>query len=241
MLKIEHLHAGYAHTPVLHGLSLSLAPGQILALLGRNGSGRSTLARAIVGGVAARGHISWQGHKLLGLPSHQIARLGVGHVPENRDVFAQLTVRQNLLLGVKSAATKKPQPPDGFAQPSFDLPAAYRMFPALEQRAQVLAGLLSGGEQQMLALARTLMGQPTLLIVDEPTEGLAPQVIAQVAACLQTLRQQGCAVLLIEQKRTLAFELADRVAVMGKGQLVFEGSADELYHSPSVQAEWLGV
>lgn len=241
MLHIQNLHAFYGHTPVLHGVSLAVYPGQILALLGRNGSGRSTLAQAIMGAVGARGEIRWRGHSLLGLPSHRIARLGVGYVPEQRDVFAQLTVLQNLLLGHKAAAQAAAGQRSAWANKPFDLDAAYRMFPALKARAQVLAGALSGGEQQMLALARTLMGQPDLLIIDEPTEGLAPQVIEQVAACLHSLRQQGCAVLLIEQKLTLALDLADRVAVLGKGQLVFEGTPKQLLAHQAVQAEWLGV
>ncbi len=229
MLQLHELHAHYGASHVLRGVSLCVRPGEIVALLGRNGSGRSTLARATMGLLPWQGQLLWQGRSLAGLASHQIARRGLGYVPEGREVFANLSVQHNLLLGQKSAGA------------SLALHEAYALFPALQARAQVAAGRLSGGEQQMLALARTLMGRPQCLLVDEPTEGLAPAVVAQVAACLQAQRAAGVAVLLIEQKRPLALALADRVLLMGQGRIVFEGSPAALQAQPQLQQQWLGV
>ena len=233
MLTLAGLHAGYGATPVLHGVTFSVAAGEIVALLGRNGAGRSTTARAIMGLLPARGTLRWRGQSLIGLPPHRIARLGLGYVPEGREVFARLSVEQNLRLGFKPGA----RPGAG----SWTLDAAYTLFPALAARRRAAAGVLSGGEQQMLALARTLLGQPALLIVDEPTEGLSPQVTAQVAALLQTLRAQGLGVLLIEQKQSLALTIADRALVMGRGRIVFSGTPAELRTDTATQQAWLAV
>lgn len=231
-LVVDGLHAGYGQSRVLQGVAFALAAGSILAVLGRNGSGRSTLARALVGLVPARGSARWLGHELLGLPPHAIARLGVAYVPESRDVFPRLTVAQNLTLGLQPHSTR---PVRWTPEWVFD------SFPALAARRDVAAGVLSGGEQQMLSLCRALMGAPQLLIVDEPTEGLAPQVVAQVDALLRELRVQGLAVLLIEQKLDLSLAVADRVAVMGHGRLVFDGTPVHLQASPAVVQEWLEV
>ncbi|MBL8331354.1 MAG: ABC transporter ATP-binding protein [Rubrivivax sp.] len=229
MLQLEAVRAGYGPLAVLHGVDLQVRPGEVLALLGRNGAGRSTTAKAIVGQVPAQGSIRWCGRELLGLAGHRIARLGVGYVPESRDVFPGLTVRQNLMLGEQR----------GRGQGPWTVPALMRLFPALEERLDTLAGVLSGGEQQMLALARTLRGDPALLVVDEPCEGLAPALVRNVATVLGQLRQRGAAVLLIEQKLSLALDLADRCAVMGRGRIVFEGLAAELEAAVELQREWL--
>ncbi len=231
-LVVSGLHAGYGQSRVLQGVGFELAAGQIVAVLGRNGSGRSTLARALMGLVPARGSVRWRGQELLGRPPHAIARLGVAYVPESRDVFPRLSVAQNLALGLQPGAGR---PQRWTPEWVFD------SFPALAARRHVAAGVLSGGEQQMLSLCRALMGAPQLLIVDEPTEGLAPQVVALVDALLRELRDQGLAVLLIEQKLDLSLAVADRLAVMGHGRLVFEGSANALTGSRDVVREWLEV
>ena len=231
MLRIHQLHAGYGNSQVLQGVNLDVAPGEIVALLGRNGSGRSTLARAIMGLVPARGSVTWRGRELLGGKTFEIARAGLGYVPESRDVFPDLTVTQNLLLGQKP----------GQAAGRWRLEDMFGLFPQLAVRARASAGVLSGGEQQMLALCRTLMGNPELIIVDEPTEGLAPQLVAQVGEFLSTLQAQGVAVLLIEQKLTLALTIAKRCAVMGHGRVVFDGTPQALLQDHAVLQEWLAV
>ena len=235
MMRVRNLHAGYGSSQVLQGVDLDLQPGEIVALLGRNGSGRSTLARALMGLIAWRGEVHWKGRSLAGVPTHVLARLGLGYVPESRDVFADLTVHQNLLLGFKPGAAVPPAPVAWSMRDVLDL------FPALQARLEVAAGLLSGGEQQMLTLGRALLGNPQLLLVDEPAEGLAPQVIVQVANCLQTLRARGVSVLLIEQKLDLALRISDRCLVMGKGRIVWSGAAARLGEHPDVQQEWLAV
>ena len=228
MLNVRQLRAGY-RAPVLHGLDFDLAPGEIVALLGRNGCGRSTLAKALMGLVAAIGQVRWQGQELLGRPPHEIARLGLGYVPEGRDVFPTLSVQQNLSLGLRRGAS-----PQLLAQ-------AYELFPALVPRAHAPAGVLSGGEQQMLSLARALMGQPRLLIVDEPTEGLAPQLVQVLGQALARLRAQGVGILLIEQKFSLARRLADRVLLMGRGSLVFSGTTAQLDSDAAMRQAWLEI
>ncbi len=230
-LQVQGLTAGYGGAPVLQGVHLRLAPGEVLALLGRNGSGRSTLARALMGLIPANGQITWQGQALHGLPPHQRARAGVGYVSESRDVFPRLSVRHNLLLGEQPGQRHRPQALDD----------ALALFPALARRLHTLAGVLSGGEQQMLALARCWMGQPRLMLIDEPTEGLAPQVVAQLAQALRHFQAQCVAVLLVEQKRQLALTVASRCAVMGRGRVVFDGTPAELLADEALQREWLAV
>jgi branched-chain amino acid transport system ATP-binding protein len=227
MLTVQHLHASYGSHAVLKGLSLQVKPGEIVALLGRNGSGRSTLAKALMGLVPATGQVHWQGQALLGWPAHQLARLGLAYVPESRDVFPSLSVHQNLLLGLKTGASEAL------------LEAAYDMFAALRQRQHTPAGVLSGGEQQMLSLARALVGQPRVLVADEPCEGLAPQVVEVVGQALGRLRAAGVGVLLIEQKLALVRTWADRVLVMGRGEIVFAGTVASLEASAEVRREWL--
>jgi branched-chain amino acid transport system ATP-binding protein len=231
MLEIQDLHAYYGKSHVLHGVQFSVGKGEIVALLGRNGSGRSTTAKAIMGLVESTGSVNWQGKPILGKKPFEIAHLGIGHVPENRDIFPKLTVHQNLLLGQKGKGIG--------ARWSFD--DMYAMFPRLKEREHTDAGVLSGGEQQMLTLCRTLMGDPDLIIIDEPTEGLAPKIVELVAEYLQTLKTRGVSVLLIEQKLTIALSISDRVLVMGHGSIVFQGTPETLRADAQIRKEWLEV
>lgn len=231
MLSINNLHAYYGKSHVLHGVSFQIQPGEIVALLGRNGSGRSTTAKAIMGLVHWEGDLSWKGDALKGKKAFEIAHMGVGYVPENRDIFPTLTVRQNLILGQKGAGKG--------SRWTFD--DMFAMFPRLKEREHTEAGVLSGGEQQMLTLCRTLMGDPDLIIIDEPTEGLAPKIVELVGQYLKTLRSKGVSVLLIEQKLTIAMAISDRALVMGHGSIVFEGTPDSLRQDASIRKEWLEV
>jgi branched-chain amino acid transport system ATP-binding protein len=230
VLRLDNVHAYYGKSHVLHGVSLSVGPGEIVSLLGRNGVGRSTTAKAIMGLVDRTGGIEFDGTDLVALQTYQIARRGVGYVPENRDIFGTLSVEDNLRLGLKARSPGR-----------WSFEDMYGLFPRLRERRTTLAGVLSGGEQQMLTLARTMMGDPRLVIVDEPTEGLAPQIVQQVAAFLRTLRTRGVAVLLIEQKLTIALDVAERVYVMGHGHMVFDGTPAELRSNRMVRQEWLEV
>jgi branched-chain amino acid transport system ATP-binding protein len=231
MLDIKNLHAFYGKSHVLHGVTMDVAKGEIVALLGRNGSGRSTTAKAIMGLVDCQGSIGWKGEEIQGRKPYEIAHLGIGYVPENRDIFPKLTVHQNLMLGQKGGAR------DG--RWSFD--DMYAMFPRLKERQHTEAGVMSGGEQQMLTLCRTLMGDPDLIIIDEPTEGLAPKIVELVAQYLQTLKSKGISVLLIEQKLTIAMSISDRALVMGHGSIVFQGTPEQLKADAYIRKEWLEV
>ncbi|MBN8749543.1 High-affinity branched-chain amino acid transport ATP-binding protein LivF [Xylophilus ampelinus] len=231
MLKIQDLHAYYGKSHVLHGVSFAVNPGEIVALLGRNGSGRSTTAKAIMGLVHAEGDVHWKGQDILRRKAYEIAHMGIGYVPENRDIFPRLTVHQNLLLGQKGSGKG--------SRWSFD--DMYGMFPRLKERQHTEAGVLSGGEQQMLTLCRTLMGDPDLIIIDEPTEGLAPKIVELVGQYLKTLKDKGISVLLIEQKLTIAMQISDRALVMGHGSIVFDGTPDSLRADAGTRKEWLEV
>ena len=231
MLTLYDLHAYYGKSHVLHGVNLSIPPGCIMALLGRNGSGRSTTAKAIMGAVHGAGSVRWKGQEILGRRTFEIAHLGIGYVPEERDIFPRLTVHQNLMLGQKS----------GQRSANWDFDDMYELFPRLKERQHTEAGVLSGGEQQMLTLCRTMMGDPSLVIVDEPTEGLAPRIVEQVAQFLKALRSKGVSVLLIEQKLTIAMAISDHCAIMGHGRIVFDGTPQQLDQDPSIRKEWLEV
>ncbi len=235
MLTIQNLHAFYGKSHILHGVSFNVQAGQIVALLGRNGSGRSTTAKAIMGLVDCQGSIKWKTNRfegeIVGRKAYQIAHLGIGYVPESRDIFPKLTVHQNLLLGQKGSGKG--------SRWSFD--DMYAMFPRLHERHNIEAGVLSGGEQQMLTLCRTLMGDPDLIIIDEPTEGLAPKIVELVGQYLQTLKARGISVLLIEQKLTIAMAISDRALVMGHGSIVFDGTPDSLRADAYTRKEWLEV
>jgi branched-chain amino acid transport system ATP-binding protein len=231
MLKVDNLHAFYGKSHVLHGVEFEVGEGEIVALLGRNGSGRSTTAKAIMGMVEAHGSVAFKGQAIQGCKPYEIAHLGLGYVPENRDIFPKLTVHQNLMLGQKNAKQK--------GRWSFD--DMYAMFPRLKERQHTEAGVLSGGEQQMLTLCRTLMGDPELIIIDEPTEGLAPKIVELVGEYLKTLKSRGVSVLLIEQKLTIAMAISDRALVMGHGSIVFHGTPETLRADAYIRKEWLEV
>jgi branched-chain amino acid transport system ATP-binding protein len=231
MLALNDVHAFYGKSHILHGVNFHVGAGEIVALLGRNGSGRSTTVKAIMGLVDARGSVRWRDQELVGRKAFEIAHAGIGYVPENRDIFPTLTVHQNLMLGEKRGAR----------QPRWSFDDMYALFPRLKERQHTEAGVLSGGEQQMLTLCRTLMGDPDLIMIDEPTEGLAPKIIEQVAEYLRALKGRSIGVLLVEQKLTIALEVADRCLVMGHGQIVFEGTPQDLRRDAAVRKEWLEV
>ena len=231
MLSIQNLHAYYGKSHVLHGVNFDVRPGEIVALLGRNGSGRSTTVKAIMGLVDCAGSVEFKGAGIQGRKAFEIAHAGIGYVPENRDIFPTLTVHQNLLLGQKGNGKG--------SRWAFD--DMYKLFPRLKERQHTEAGVLSGGEQQMLTLCRTLMGDPELIMIDEPTEGLAPKIVELVGEYLRELKRRGISVLLVEQKLTIALEVADRCLVMGHGQIVFEGTPADLRANAYIRKEWLEV
>lgn len=230
LLEVSNLQAYYGKSHVLHGVDLTVGAGEIVCLLGRNGVGRSTTAKAIMGLVDCTGSVRFKGRDLMGTKAFQIARSGIGYVPEDRQVFPTLTVQENLLLGLKGANPGR-----------WGFDDMFSLFPRLRERRDTQAGVLSGGEQQMLTLARTMMGDPDLVIIDEPTEGLAPLIVALVADFLRTLRERGTSVLLIEQKLTIALEVSQRAYVMGHGHMVFEGTPEALRANRLIRQEWLEV
>ena len=230
MLEVRDLHAFYGKSHVLHGVSLDVREGEIVSLLGRNGVGRSTTVKAIMGQVAAKGEVRFRGESIAGLAPYQVAQRGMGYVPEDRAIFPDLTVRENLEMGRKAER-----------EGGFGIDEAYKLFPRLRERDATDAGVLSGGEQQMLTLCRTLMGNPRLVMIDEPTEGLAPQVVELVAQFLQVVRGRGIPILLVEQKLAIALDISERVYVLGHGRVVFEGSPAELRANENIRKEWLEV
>ena len=231
MLGVQDLHAYYGKSHILQGVDMYIDVGEVVSLLGRNGVGRSTTVKAIMGEVPPQGSIKFKGYNIAGLPSYRIARLGLGYVPENRDIFPGLTVRQNLMLGIKD--TRRPG--------KWGLENMLQMFPNLAARADTAAGVLSSGEQQMLTICRTLMGDPELIMIDEPTEGLAPIIVQQVGDLIAEIARRGVAILLVEQKLSIAMRISHRVYVMGHGRIVFEGTPAELTANQAVRREWLEV
>ncbi|MTT50890.1 ATP-binding cassette domain-containing protein [Alcanivorax sp. VBW004] len=231
MLDVQDLHAYYGKSHILQGVNFSLQEGEVVSLLGRNGVGRSTTVKSIMGEVPPTGSIRFQGTEIAGWPNHRIARLGLGYVPEDRDIFPSLTVRQNLELGLKN-----PRKPG-----KWTVEKMLDMFPNLARREHSPAGVLSGGEKQMLAMTRTLMGDPSLIMIDEPTEGLAPLVVKQIADLISEIANAGVSILLVEQKLSIAMDISHRVLVMGHGQIVFQGTPDELRNDDAVRKEWLEV
>jgi len=231
VLEVRDLHAFYGKSHILHGVRLDVREGEIVSLLGRNGVGRSTTVKAIMGMVECEGSVRFRGEELVGLKAYRIAHKGLGYVPENRDIFPTLTVRQNLLLGQKGT------------RPSARWRAedVFELFPRLKERADTQAGVLSGGEQQMLTLCRTLMGDPALVMIDEPTEGLAPKIVEQVANLFQEIKKRGISILLVEQKLAIALDISERLYVMGHGTIVFEGTPAEVRSNAGMRKEWLEV
>jgi branched-chain amino acid transport system ATP-binding protein len=231
MLDVRDLHAFYGQSHILHGVDLSVGEGEIVSLLGRNGVGRSTTCKAIIGLVPPQGEVLYRGRNIAGMRADLIARAGIGYVPEDRQVFPTLSVRQNLELGLKRAGK--------FGRWTFD--DVFRLFPNLAERQNNLAGVLSGGEQQMLTMCRTLMGDPDLVLIDEPTEGLAPLLVEQVGVLLAEIANRGVAILLVEQKLTIALKISHRLYVMGHGRIVFEGTPAGLNANAAIRQEWLEV
>jgi branched-chain amino acid transport system ATP-binding protein len=231
MLEVRALNAWYGKSHILHGVDLDVREGEIVSLLGRNGVGRSTTVKAIMGQVAAQGTVRFRGEEMVGRKPYQVARAGLGYVPEDRAIFPDLTVRQNLALGRKSLRT-----PSAFSEED-----AFALFPRLRERGDTPGGVLSGGEQQMLTLCRTLMGDPKLVMIDEPTEGLAPKIVELVASFLVDIRRRGIPILLVEQKLDIALDISERVYVLGHGRVVFEGTPADLRARPDIRKEWLEV
>ncbi len=233
MIEVTDMHAYYGKSHILQGVTLNVQEGEIVALLGRNGVGRSTTCKAIMGEVEPQGSVKFKGQEIAGRKAYEIANMGIGYVPENRDIFPGLTTRQNLTLGLK------PGQKDGAGRWSMQM--MFDMFSNLNERADVEASVLSGGEQQMLTMCRTLMGDPDFVMIDEPTEGLSPQMVQKVADVLKEIADRGISTLLVEQKLSIAMDIAHRVYVMGHGQVVFEGTPAELKEREDVRKEWLEV
>ena len=231
MLEVEDLHAYYGKSHVLQGISFHVESGEIVSLLGRNGAGRSTTIRTIMGQVRSTGVIRFKGQRIDGLKPHEIARRGLGYVPEDREIFAGISVRENLLLGMKRDLTRS----------RWSLDDMFDIFPLLRERADAPGAVLSGGEQQMLTICRTLMGDPELIMVDEPTEGLAPKMVQLVRELLEKIASRGVAILMIEQKLIVALAISHRLYVMGHGRIVFEGTPQALSANGAVRKEWLEV
>ncbi len=235
MLRIRDLHAGYGATPILFGVSLEVRPGEAVALLGRNGMGKTTLLKTAIGFLKpSRGTIAFEGRDLTRLAPHAIARLGIGLVPENRRIFPGLTVRENLELGLSAAADRSAAVRDR------RLEEVFHHFPRLAERIDQSGKTLSGGEQQMLAIARVMMAGARLLLMDEPTQGLAPAFIRHIRDMIAELKRLGVTVLLVEQNARVALSVCDRGYIMEKGLIVFEATSRDLRESP-VTREKLGV
>ncbi|MEL6466278.1 MAG: ABC transporter ATP-binding protein [Pseudomonadota bacterium] len=233
MLDVTDLHAYYGKSHILQGVNIQIAEGEIVALLGRNGVGRSTTCKAVMGEVEPHGSVKFRGQEIAGKKAYEVANLGIGYVPENRDIFPGLTTRQNLILGLKPGQKE--------GQGRWSMQDMFDMFENLARRADVEASVLSGGEQQMLTMCRTLMGDPDLVMIDEPTEGLSPQMVQRVALLLQEIAKRGIATLLVEQKLSIALDIAHRVYVMGHGHVVFEGTPADLKARDDIRKEWLEV
>lgn len=233
LLHVDNLHAHYGKSHVLRGVSFSVGPGEIVSLLGRNGSGRSTTLKTMMGLVnPSQGSVRLGDTELAGLRAFQVARAGLAYVPEERLVFGNLTVEENLRMGEQVASV---------GMKGWSTAEMYDWFPRLAERRRTSAGALSGGEQQMLTICRSLLGNPRLILIDEPTEGLAPRIVETVMRAIIDIHRAGVAVLLVEQKLTIALRVAQRVLVMGHGQIVFEGTPDDLRTRADVRRDWLEV
>lgn len=231
MLNVRDLHAYYGKSHILQGVNLSVGSNEIVSILGRNGVGRSTTLKAIMGDPSPQGSVNFKGDEIAGRAPHHIARLGIGYVPEERSIFPALTVEQNLLLGLKP----------GQKEGRWSVEETWRLFPQLRERANAPGGALSGGEQQMLTICRSLMGDPDLIMIDEPTEGLAPQMVERIGELLTEVAKRGISILLVEQRLVVAMRISHRVYVMGHGHMVFEGTPAELLENSEIRQEWLEV
>ena len=231
MLKVSNLNSFYGKSHILHGINLTINEGEIVSLLGRNGVGRSTVIKSIMGMVNSKGSINFNDVELIGRPVHEIANYGVAYVSENRDIFPDLTVKENLELGRKINK-------NGF---SWDIDELFDLFPNLKNRINIMGGVLSGGEQQMLTICRSLLGCPNLIMIDEPTEGLSPQMVDNVERLLRKISEKGVSILLVEQKLAIAFNLSNRLYVMGHGKIVYEGVPNDIKNNDLIIKEWLEV
>ncbi len=231
MLTVRDLHAYYGKSHILQGVNLDVGENEIVSILGRNGVGRSTTLKAIMGDPQPQGEIIFRDASIAGLRPHEIAHRGIGFVPEERAIFPSLTVEQNLLLGIKSGREKG----------RWSVEETWRLFPQLKERANAPGGALSGGEQQMLTICRTLMGDPDLIMIDEPTEGLAPQMVERIGELLTEIARRGISILLVEQRLVIAMHISHRVFVMGHGRMVFHGTPAELMDNADIRREWLEV
>lgn len=233
MLEVRDLHAYYGKSHILQGVHLNVGEGEIVSLLGRNGVGRSTTCKAIMGEVPPIGSVKFRGEEMAGRKPYEVAQAGIGYVPENRDIFPGMTTRQNLILGLKPGQKE--------SESRWTMEDMFALFSNLRERADVEASVLSGGEKQMLTICRTLMGDPSIIMIDEPTEGLAPKIVKQVGELLEQIASRGVSILLVEQKLTIALKVSTRVYVMGHGQIVFEGTPDELQSNAEIRKQWLEV
>ena len=232
-LSLTNVHTFYGDSHILHGVSFSLAPGGVLALLGRNGAGKTTCISTIIGFLRPRdGDIRLFGEPIQGLSPERISHLGIGLVPQGRRVFPSLTVQENLAVAQqRESTTEKP----------WSIERVYEMFPGLRERHGQFAGTLSGGEQQMLAIGRALMGNPRVLLLDEPSEGLAPLIVAEVGRTIRRLKEEGQSIVLVEQNRQLALDVADQAVILNTGRCVFTGPANDLLNNEELIAQNLGV
>ncbi|MGE8589350.1 MAG: ABC transporter ATP-binding protein [Alcaligenes sp.] len=233
LLSVRGLHAHYGKSHILHGVSFDVGEREVVSLLGRNGTGRSTTLKAIMGMLKpSAGSVTLAGKELAGKSAYQIARAGVAFVPEERDVFGNLSVEENLVMGM--------QPPRSDA-PSWTMEQMFDFFPRLKERRNTQAGNLSGGEQQMLTMCRSLLGNPRLILIDEPTEGLAPKIVTVVGEAIEEIHRRGVSVILVEQRLTIAMKISTGVCVLGHGNVVFQGTPDALLDNPQLLKDWLAV
>lgn len=233
LLSVDNLHAHYGKSHILHGVSFHVAQNEVISLLGRNGSGRSTTMKAIMGIVPpSAGRVRLLQRELAGARPYTICRAGIAYVPEEREVFTNLTVEENLRMGEQAAVP---------GAPIWTIEHMFDYFPRLKERRNTKAGSMSGGEQQMLTICRSLLGNPRMILIDEPTEGLAPKIVAQVAECIRDMHRKGVSVVLVEQKLVIALKVSTRVCVMGHGRVVYEGTPQELAANEALLAEWLAV
>lgn len=236
ILALDAVNTLYEKSHILHDVSMGVDEGEVVGLLGRNGVGKSTTLKSISGVVIPRsGSIRFKGREIVGMRPHQITRLGIGYVPEERRIFPNLTVKQNLLLGIKPGQNQSK------GNGGWNMDRAYSLFPQLKQRESHKGGNLSGGEQQMLTIVRTLMGNPELLLLDEPTEGLAPLLVEAVSGVILEIHEAGLSILLVEQSLDVVLDLASRAYIMSKGEIVFSGTSRDLESDHEVRERYLEV